>query len=190
MATITAAKRASNFHTLFNDVEEVFFSATVAEKEAELNALSFIELPVVEDGVNLNTGEADVTQIKLTTGSIWASKVKRGDADISMNVPSVSKEILDMFLNKTKDTTDFTIESFLSGAYTGGGYSLAPKRVNGALALVSNDRETLIIFPKVEVYASFVAADGDTPAYFALKVTPLVNSEGSEIYIKAKKVGG
>ena len=51
------------------------------------------------------------------------------------------------------------------------------------------DRQTIIILPNVEMYANFVAADGDNPAYFNVAVTPLENSEGAEIFILSETVG-
>lgn len=47
----------------------------------------------------------------------------------------------------------------------------------------SETRQTIIILPNVEMYANFVAADGDNPAYFNVAVTPLENSEGADIFI-------
>ena len=68
-------------------------------------------------------------------------------------------------------------------------YSLSPKKVTGALLMQSEDRQTIIILPNVEMYANFVAADGDNPAYFNVAVTPLENSEGADIFILSETVG-
>ena len=40
--------------------------------------------------------------------------------------------------------------------------------------------------PKVEMYSSLNAADGDNPAYFNVTVTPKANSEEVEIFILEK----
>jgi len=73
--------------------------------------------------------------------------------------------------------------------YKGAAYSLSPKKVTGALLMQSEDRQTIIILPNVEMYANFVAADGDNPAYFNVAVTPLENSEGADIFILSETVG-
>lgn len=175
----------STLDTIFNDIEEVYFSKTAIEGTESLKKIAeVIELPVLEDGVTFNTGEAEITQIKLTTEAIWTSKSKRGDADISFNVPSVSKTITDLFMNvKTDSVTDVPINGV---NYGGSGYNLNAKKVVGALILPSQDKSVTIVLPKVELYASFNAADGDNPAYFSVKATPVKNDEGVEIYILQK----
>jgi hypothetical protein len=175
----------SSLDTIFNDIEEVYFSKTAIESADTLKTIAeVIELPVLEDGVTFNTGEAEITQIKLTTEAIWTSKSKRGDADISFNVPSVSKTITDLFMNtKTDSVTDVSING---EKYGGTGYNLNAKKVVGALILPSQDKSVAIVLPKVELYASFNAADGDNPAYFSVKATPVKNNEGVEIYILQK----
>lgn len=184
---MTVKTKAVDLNVLFNDVEEVFFKNAVVEKAADLATLTEVtELPVLSDGVTFNTGEAEVTQIKLTTEVIWTSKAKRGDADISLNVPSVAGEINDLLLNKKIDTAALILNG---QAYTGKGYNLAPKKVLGALIMPSQDKQTVLVLPNVEIYSSFNAADGDNPAYFSLKVTPKENEEGAELYILEKSVG-
>lgn len=56
--------------------------------------------------------------------------------------------------------------------------------------MFSEDRQTIIALPNVEMYASLVAADGDNPAYFNVAVSPLENSEGADIMILWKTIGG
>jgi hypothetical protein len=72
-------------------------------------------------------------------------------------------------------------------SYEGAGFNLNAKKVVGALFLPSQDKSVMIVLPKVELYASFNAADGDNPAYFSVKATPVKNNEGAEIYILEKK---
>ena len=176
--------KAVDLHSIFNDVEEVYFKDSETEDVAGLSALSgVIELPVLSDGVTFNSGEANVTQIKLTTEVIWTSKATRGDADISFNVPSIAGTINDMFMNQKEASAALEID----GKYfSGKGYNFAPKKVIGTLILPSNDKMAVLVLPKVEIYASFNAADGDNPAYFSMKCTPLENKAGSELYILEK----
>ena len=82
-----------------------------------------------------------------------------------------------------KDITG-TSGGILAGkTFSGKSYSLAPKKVTGSLIFMSEDRQTIIALPKVEMYANLVAADGDNPAYFNVSVTPKENSEGADIMI-------
>lgn len=187
MAGMTITKGLSDLKTLFNDVEEVYYKSTeIKSTDLAASALTVdMELPVLEDGLNLDTGAADVTQIKLTTGTIWTSKAVKGDSDISLQVASVAGVVNDLFLSKGKAVASAT--GLIDGStYKGSGYNLNPKKVTGSLILPSNDRNTIIVLANVEMYASLVAADGDNPAYFNVTVSPMANSDGDEIIILEK----
>ncbi len=187
MAGMTITKGLSDLKTLFNDVEEVYYKSTeIKSTDLAASALTVdMELPVLEDGLNLDTGAADVTQIKLTTGTIWTSKAVKGDSDISLQVASIAGVVNDLFLSKGKAVASAT--GLIDGStYKGSGYNLNPKKVTGSLILPSNDRNTIIVLANVEMYASLVAADGDNPAYFNVTVSPMANSDGDEIIILEK----
>ncbi|MDY5354549.1 MAG: hypothetical protein SPG69_11130 [Bacteroides pyogenes] len=184
MPDMTITKKITDLKTLFNDVKEVYFKNSEI-KTSDLGELALtvdMELPVLGDGVNFDTGSADVTPVKLTTGAIWTSKVSKGDPDISFQVASVDGAVNDLLMSKVKAIA--SAKGIINGnTYKGSAYSLAPKKVSGSLLMKSEDRQAIIILPKVEMYSSFVAADGDNPAYFNLSVTPMENSEGSDIMI-------
>lgn len=193
MAEMTIGKGLSDLETLFNDIKEVYYkSGEIKSTDLSSTALAVnMELPVLDGGVNFNTGEADVTEIKLTTKRIWTSKVSKGDSDISLQVASVAGDVNNLFMDIAKDDgTAVTVTSatgLIDGStYKGNGYSLSPKKVTGALVFPSEDKATIIILPMVEMYASLVAADGDNPAYFNVKVTPKANSENVEVFILEK----
>lgn len=185
---ITISKKAIEFNSIFNDVEEVYFSESKEIKSTDLaTGIDAIELPVLGDGVTFNTGDPNVTQIKLTTEKIWTSKATKGDSDISFNVPSLAGSINDLFLNgKEVSVSNLTVDSGTAKYAATKGYNLSPKKVTGGLILPSNDKSMMVILTKCELYASLVLADGDNPAYFSVKVTPLENSEGVEILILEK----
>lgn len=192
MAGLTVTTKLTDLKTLFNDVKEIYFKSSEI-KVADLNK-SFtadMELPVLEEGVSFNTGDADVTEIKLTTGSTWVSKATKGDSDISFQVASIAGPVNSLLMNKVGSDITSTEGILVDGVtYAGAAYSLAPKKVVGSLLMFSEDRQTIIALPNVEMYASLVAADGDNPAYFNVAVSPLENSEGADIMILWKTIGG
>lgn len=192
MAGLTVTTQLTDLKTLFNDVKEIYFKSSEI-KVADLNK-SFtadMELPVLEEGVSFNTGDADVTEIKLTTGSTWVSKATKGDSDISFQVASIAGPVNSLLMNKVGTDITSTEGILVDGVtYAGAAYSLAPKKVAGSLLMFSEDRQTIIALPNVEMYASLVAADGDNPAYFNVAVSPLENSEGADIMILWKTIGG
>lgn len=192
MAGLTVTTKLTDLKTLFNDVKEVYFKNTEI-KAADLgnSFTANMEFPVLEEGVSFNTGDADVTEIKLTTGSTWVSKATKGDSDISFQVASIAGPVNSLLMNKVGTDITSTKGILVDGVtYAGAAYSLAPKKVAGSLLMFSEDRQTIIALPNVEMYASLVAADGDNPAYFNVAVSPLENSEGADIMILWKTIGG
>ena len=192
MAGLTVTTKLTDLKTLFNDVKEIYFKSSEI-KAADLGKAFTvdIEFPVLEEGVNFNTGDAEVTKIKLTTGSTWVSKATKGDGDISFQVASIAGPVNSLLMNKVGGDITSTEGILVEGvAYSGGAYSLAPKKVVGSLLMFSEDRQTIIALPNVEMYSSLVAADGDNPAYFNVAVSPLENSEGADIMILWKTIGG
>lgn len=192
MAGLTVTTKLTDLKTLFNDVKEIYFKSSEI-KAADLGKAFTvdIEFPVLEEGVNFNTGDAEVAKIKLTTGSTWVSKATKGDGDISFQVASIAGPVNSLLMNKVGTEITSTAGILVDGVtYEGAAYSLAPKKVVGSLLMFSEDRQTIIALPNVEMYSSLVAADGDNPAYFNVTVTPLENSEGADIMILWKKVDG
>lgn len=192
MAGLTVTTKLTDLKTLFNGVKEIYFKSSEI-KIADLGKAFTvdIEFPVLEEGVNFNTGDAEVTKIKLTTGSTWVSKATKGDGDISFQVASIAGPVNSLLMNKVGGDITSTEGLLVEGVtYSGGAYSLAPQKVVGSLLMFSEDRQTIIALPNVEMYSSLVAADGNNPAYFNVAVSPLENSEGADIMILWKTIGG
>lgn len=186
---LTKTTELTTLSTLFSSVKEIYFKSgeLVAADISAANVTVDMELPVLDDGVSFDTGAPDVSQIKLTTGKIWAQRTKRGDSDISFNVASVEGIINDLLLNKHTKVTG-TAGAFEEGAtFDGQGYDLDPKVVKGSLIMYSEDHSTIIALPNAHIVSSLNAADGDNPAYFKLVVTPRSNAAGDEIFILKKK---
>ena len=191
MAGITVTTKLTDLKSLFNSVKEIYYKAGEI-KMADLSKTftADMELPVLGEGISFNTGEADVTPVKLTTGTVWTSKASKGDPDISFQVASIADKINNLLLNKVGEIAQGTAGALVEGVtYKGEAYSLAPKKVTGALLMFSEDRQTLIALPNVEMYSSLVVADGENPAYFNVKVTPSENSEKAEIMVLWKTEG-
>lgn len=190
MAAMTVTTKLNSLKTLFNKVDEIYYKkAPITVEELASAVTADMELPILEDGVSFNTGDAEVTEVKITTGTTWTSKAIKGDADISFQVASIAGVINETFMEKVSEiaaTTNLHEED----SYEGGAYKLSPKKVTGALFLFSEDKQTIIILPSVEIYSSLVIADGDNPAYFNLNVKPVENADGSNIFIMKKKEAG
>lgn len=183
MAAMTVTTELNDLKVLFNRMKEIYYKSDPLAVSDLTNELSVdMELPVLEDGVTIDTGAPDVTNINITTGAIWTTRAVKGDPDISFQVASVAGTVNNLLLNKIEDIT--ASSNFdATESYKGAAYSLAPKKVTGALIMMSEDKQTILVLPSVEMYSSFVAADGDNPAYFNVAVTPVENEDGADIFI-------
>lgn len=176
---VTVTTNKENLQKIFNKVNRVYYFPDATKSLA--TQTGGIEFPVLEGGVSFNTGDPEKTDVKLTDGTTWTSKVKQGESDISFQVSSVHSTINDLLMEK-KTNASITAE-FDGMNYTGYGYSLAPKKVSGALLMISEDKSTAIYLPNVELYASFNGEGGDdTTGYYNVAVTPLVDSNGAAFY--------
>lgn len=99
MAEFAITKTLEELKALFSQMKNVYFIATANQA---LNALkgADMELPVLDEGVTFDTGAADVSKIKLTTGAIWTSVATAGDADIQFQVASIAGEVNELLMNK------------------------------------------------------------------------------------------
>ena len=183
MTEISITTKLEELKVLFNQMKEVYYVSEVNSDLATLSAFN-MELPVLSDGVTFDTGAADVSKIKLTTGATWTSIANAGDSDIQFQVPSVAEKINDLLLNKKVKAMAVTING---ETYEGDGYNIEPKKVIGGLFMCSEDHQTALFLPNVEGYSNFVS-EQDKPGYFNVSVSPLNDANGASIYILRKKV--
>lgn len=187
MANIVSTTK-DTLKAIFDKVNRVYFFADNKTAQGAVKTLSTltggIELPVLEDGVSFDTGEPDTTDIKLTDGTTWVSKVSQGDSDISFQVSSVHSTINDLLMEKKTAAVISSGVQIGDYDYTGQGYALAPKKISGALVMISSDFLTGIYLPDVEMFASFNGEGGDdSTGYYNVTVTPLTDANGAGFYI-------
>ena len=180
--TVTVTKSVEEIKQLFNRVKDVYFHDTPVSNVAALT--SVVAIPVGSDGVSFDAGDPDITKYKLTTGAIWAAIADAGDADISFQVPSVADYITEKFQNKV--TSNKETMTFDGVTYKGSGFNFEPKKVTGAIMMRSQDRQTLIILPNIEGYATPKLDDTGKPLYYNLSISPMNNSSGVGIYYMIK----
>lgn len=173
---------------IFDKVHRVYYFADNKTAQGVVKPLgqltNGVEFPVLEDGVAFNTGDPDKSEVKLTDGTTWTSKVSQGESDISFQVSSVHSTIMDLLMEKKTDAAIGTAVQIGDYDYTGQGYSLAPKKLSGALVMVSSDFLTGVYLPDVELFASFNGEGGDdSTGYFNVSVTPLTDANGAGFYI-------
>lgn len=176
---VTIATNKESLKQIFDKVHRVYYFPDASKSLAE--QVDGIEFPVLADGVTFDTGEAEIQEVKLTDETTWAGKASQGESDISFQVSSVHATINELLMEK-KTQTAITAE-FAGYDYTGHGFSLAPKKIGGALLMVSQDKTSAIYLPNVEMYASFNGEGGDdTTGFYNVKVTPLTDATGAAFY--------
>lgn len=176
---IAIATQKESLHVIFQKVRRAYYFPDYSKAFGAQTG--GIEFPVLKDGVSFDTGEPDKNEVKLTDDTTWLSNVSQGDSDISLQISSVAKTVNELFLEKHGDPVNGTFDG---QAYALQGFSLAPKKVEGALLLTSPDKKTLVYLPHVEMYASFNGEGGDdSTGYYNVTVTPLTDASGNAIYI-------
>lgn len=183
MATtdITATKNPSDLHDVLGRVEKVFLNKEVNKLPSTLTGTFDFKLPILDESVTFNMGEAEVTRVKLIDQTNWTSYAKKGDPDIQFQVPSFSNDIA-LLLGNIKG--EASTNSALGIKFQG--YSTTPKKVECSLLFVSDDEKVCVYLPNVEIFATPVLGDGDNPAYFNCVITPIPDSAGSDYYIGTK----
>lgn len=187
MANIVTTSK-DTLRKVFDKVHRVFFFQDNKNAQGVVLPLGSltggIELPVLEDGVSFDTGAPDKSEVKLTDGTTWTSKVKQGESDISFQVSSVHATINELLMEEKSSATISSPVQIGDFNYTGQGYALAPKKIGGALVMVSSDFLTGVYLPDVEIFASFNGEGGDdSTGYYNVTVTPLTDSHGAAFYI-------
>ena len=187
MANIVSTTK-DTLKKIFDKVHRVYYFANNKTEQGVVKSLGQltggVEFPVLEDGVTFDTGEPDTSEVKLTDGTTWTSKVSHGESDISFQVSSVHETIMDLLMEKKTAAAISTAVQIGDFDYTGQGYSLAPKKLSGALVMVSSDFLTGVYLPDVEMFASFNGEGGDdSTGYFNVSVTPLTDANGAGFYI-------
>lgn len=184
MATeITATKNPSDLHDVLGRVEKVFLDQEINKAPSALTGVFDFKLPIIDESVTFNMGEADVTRIKLIDQTNWVSYAKKGDPDISFQVPSFSDAIASVLGNKKGAAASNTTLGIKFQ-----GYSATPKKVICSLLFVSDDEQVCVYLPNVEIFATPVLGDGDNPSYFNCIITPIPDDSGADYYIGTKTV--
>lgn len=193
MAVSTITNKLGTLADVFNRVDRVLFNDEPIANTAALASMTTVhsELPVIDGSITLNMGEADVTKIKITTGQDWVSYAQTGESDISMQVASISTVMNDLFGDYATTELQFDLSTSIvkpvdetsTVSFVGKGYGTKPKKLTGALIFISQDEKALIVLPKAEIFATFIAADGDNPAYWNLVITALANDSDVAYYL-------
>lgn len=174
--------QVSALREILSQMKHVYYYAAANTAVTNIGTIT-MELPVLEDGITFDTGETDVSRIKLISGETWVSRANAGDADISFQVSSVAGAVNDLLMTQKVASASAGTTTFNGYTYAGSGYSTAPKKVTGGILLAGEPGEPMVFFPNIEMFASLVLGDGDSPSYYNVVVTPLSDNSGVTYYV-------
>lgn len=155
----------------------------LTETDDILDSADF-EMPLGDDGVTFEIGDPDITRKKITEGRTWITYAKRGDDNITFQVPSFADKMNELWLNKVTSTA--VKAKVDADALTGAGYALKPKKVVGGWIFRNPEHTMAVILPITECYGTFKGGQGDNNGYYNVSVTPKANSGNVELYILHK----
>lgn len=167
--------------------EAYFFDSEVTEdmltSDSNLLDSADFEMPLSDEGVTFEVGDPDITRKKITEGRNWITYAKRGDDNISFQVPSFEDSLNELFMNKVKGNVSAKIGN---DVHSGAGYSLKPKKVVGSWVFRNPEHTITVLLPLTENYGTFKGAQGDTEGYYNVSVTPMAATNNVELYILHK----
>lgn len=188
-----ATKVLADLHKVMELMGEAYFfskeiTADMLTGTADILDTADFEMPISDEGVTFEVGDPDITKKKITEGRNWITYAKRGDDNISFQVPSFDDSLNELFLNKV---TSAAVKAKVGGdTFEGSGYSLKPKKVVGAWVFRNPEHTMTVLMPLSENYGTFKGAQGDTEGYYNVAVTPMPASNNVEIYILHKTAAG
>lgn len=170
---------------VLDDIKQAWFCDKEIERATDFNteSIELKELPLTEEGVNLNFGSANLTYKKTSTGLVWGSKVDRDDPEVSMNICNVHDEINEMFMEKKESTADVTIGEETFAAV---GYASTINASHGSLWLPAENGEGWIVLPKITLFGTLNGTDDSNTGFYETKIVPATNADGCTLYFLSK----
>lgn len=190
MINLTPTIKMQELRKFFTKLNRVFFYNRELLK-ADFDAAKLpdptIELPPLNGGITFNTGDPDVTRVRLVSGKMWTSYATPGDADISLHYPTIAFEALRLFFNEVEGLAGVTTGITDGEKFEYMGISTDVKKLTGAMLLTNDEQNAFVALPNVESFASLHLEDGDSGQYINSAVTPLDNGDGAAFIIGYKQ---
>lgn len=181
-------KNLSELQVLMGRMGEAYFFKGGLPKnlsdETDVMTSADFAMPLSSGGVTFEPGAPEITEEKITEGRTWYTFAEKGDDNISMQVPSLHVDLNELFLTKVGSAV--TVKGG-ENTYEGQGYSMAPKKVQGAWVFFDKEKTVMIALPQTDNYASLVGGTGDAMGYYNVAVSTLTNEDGADIIIFNQK---
>lgn len=189
MAVTVTAKET--LMAVLDDVRDVYFVSTVCDSASDVAAITTaIELPVIEDSIEVNMGEVDAAYTKTTDGTIAAAKFTKGDPDCGFQLVSIAETIASIFSDKimsgnSADSASLPAMETGDEPITITGWGNGLKVTAGTLIMMSADHKHSVTFPNAQITGSFVPTGGGeaNTGYWDCAFVPRPNAAGASFYL-------
>lgn len=146
----------------------------------------------LKDSLAFDQDSPSITSIKIDQGDAEiASKAEKGDFTFEGRIPSIAEAIFNKFQEK-EGTATYTVttgDTAETRTYTGTGYSTDLKKLTQTVLIVSDDKQTAVVFACVDIYAAFAGTSGDDPAGILMSGSIKQNPHGAD-YLILKQTSG
>lgn len=140
--------------------------------------------PVIAGTINYNTGDADISHVKLTTGQNWATSISKGDPSITFFIGATDAATNAMFctaVTQSESPVTKEVHGITLNGYSVGTVAKLTKDVD----FVTKDGLGCIHHPKATLVGTLALSD-DGVLGWNCSVIPNTDSKGADTYIGIK----
>lgn len=169
---MSVSKQLKDLKKAFTGISEFRFRKTSEDFTSNMDW--DFALPILRDSFTFETAEATFEEKFIHGEQIpYTSIGTPGETTIGFEVPSIDEDILDWLLTKAKAVTGIadTVGN-VTGTWSGAGYKIDGKAIQGMIMIISEDQTKAIIVKNFKGYASPNMADiSNTPVSFTISAT-------------------
>lgn len=164
---------------VFSDVKEIRWSdGDVSTADLATHKWDK-QLPVLTDGLDFNMEDPTTNQVKVFgLKRAWASATEDGDCTMTLQIPSIAEGVVGWLWDKTADSVATAKEEINgeNGSFSGAGYTLTTKKLEGTVMIISGDGKYALIIRHLEAVTSFAFSDPKSSP-FAITLTATLSGD-------------
>lgn len=147
---------------VFSDVKEIRW------KDGDISTANLAsvtwdkQLPVLTDGLDFNMDDPTTNQVKVFgLKRAWASATEDGDCTMTLQIPSIAEGVVGWLWDESAASVTTASEEINgeTGSFSGKGYTLTTKKLDGTLMIISGDAKYAMIIRHLEAVTSFAFSD-------------------------------
>lgn len=158
---------------VFSDVKEIRW------KDGDISTANLAsvtwdkQLPVLTDGLDFNMEDPTTNQVKVFgLKRAWASPTEDGDCTMTLQIPSIAEGVVGWLWDESASSVATASEEINgeTGSFSGKGYTLTTKKLEGTLMVISGDAKYAMVIRHLEAVTSFAFSDPKSSP-FAITLT-------------------